>query len=361
MFDYIVRRLLLIIPTLLGVMLLNFAVIQFVPGGPIEQLYAQAEEEGADALARLGGGTQDVLPQSSNIGGYRGAEGLDDQQRQRLIQQFGFDLPPVERFVRMIGQYLTFDFGESIRKGQTVAYWILDAMPVAIALGLPTVLITYLVSIPLGVAKARREGSTFDIWSSGIVIFGYAIPSYLFAVLLVILFAGGSFLKLFPLSGIRSPDPVFHQLSWAGQLIDYAWHLTLPVLAMIISNFATLTILTKNSLLDELSKNYVTTARSKGLTENRILYGHVFRNGMLIVIAGFPGAFVGVFFTASLLIEYIFSLNGLGTLGFEAVVGRDYPIVFATLFLFTLIGLVLKLISDLTYVLVDPRIDFEAQ
>ncbi|WP_374435058.1 microcin C ABC transporter permease YejB [Tabrizicola sp.] len=374
---YILRRLLLVIPTLFGVMLINFALTQFVPGGPIEQVLARLEGEG-DSIQNIsgteGGGVQEEDT------GYQGARGLPPEFLARLEVQFGFarivcdegftgepsvtapecrkeQIPAVERFFIMMGNYLTFDFGESYFRSISVVDLILEKMPVSITLGLWSTLIAYLVSIPLGIRKAVRDGSQFDTWTSGIIIAAYAIPGFLFAILLMVMFAGGSYFQWFPLRGLTSDN--WEELSLWGKIVDYLWHITLPVTAQLISSFAVLTLLTKNSFLDEIKKQYVLTARAKGLSEARVLYGHVFRNAMLIVIAGFPALFLGVFFGSSLIIEVIFSLDGLGQLGFKSAVERDYPVIFGTLFAFGLIGLVVGIISDLMYVLVDPRIDFE--
>ncbi|MEO1775399.1 MAG: microcin C ABC transporter permease YejB [Pseudomonadota bacterium] len=374
---YILRRLLLIIPTLLGIMALNFVIIQFAPGGPIEQVIAQVNQSGS-ATDRFAGGT-DVAATGADSA-YRGAQGLDPDFLARLEIEFNFArivcaegfagepsldapecakqaIPIHERFGLMIIDYAMFDFGESFFRSVSVIDLILEKMPVSITLGLWTTLVAYLVSIPLGIAKAVRDGSRFDAVTSGIVIAAYAIPGFLFAVILLVLFAGGSFAQIFPLRGLSSDNA--DQLSLVGQVLDYLWHIVLPVTAMAISGFATLTLLTKNSFLDEIRKQYVMTARAKGLSERRVLYGHVFRNAMLIVVSGFPAAFIAIFFTGALFVETVFSLDGLGLLGFEAVVNRDYPVVLGTLYLFGLIGLVAKLLTDLTYVLIDPRIDFE--
>jgi microcin C transport system permease protein len=365
---YILKRILLMIPTLFGVMLVTFAVIQFVPGGPIERIIAQIQGNAVDATARFGGqGGGEVGSASQQPGAlgegvgfkYRGAQGLDPDFIKKLEKQFGFDKPAPERFWMMMKNYLTFDFGESYFRSRPVVDLIIEKMPVSISLGLWLTFITYAVSIPLGIRKAVKDGSNFDVWTSGVIIVGYAIPSFIFAVMLIVLFAGGSYFSLFPLRGLTSEN--FDQLSWAGKLADYAWHLVLPLAALGISGFATMTLLTKNSFLDEIRKQYVITARAKGLTEHRVLYGHVFRNAMLLVISGFPGAFLAAFFSGSLLIEQIFSLDGLGYLTYKAAIDRDYPIVFATLYIFTLAGLVVTLISDLTYTWIDPRIDFEAR
>ncbi|MEI4473091.1 microcin C ABC transporter permease YejB [Frigidibacter sp. MR17.24] len=358
---YILRRILLMIPTLFGIMLINFALTQFVPGGPIEQIIAQVN--GAGGLDVLSGGTGDAgAGGGTNLGagndsGYSGARGLPPDFIADLEKQFGFDRPPWERFVTMMGDYLRFDFGESYFRSISVVELVKEKMPVSITLGLWSTLLAYIISIPLGIRKAVRDGTAFDTWTSGIIIVGYAIPAFLFAVLLIVLFAGGSYWRVFPLRGLTSDD--FATLSLWGKALDYLWHITLPVVATTISSFATLTLLTKNSFLDEINKQYVMTARAKGLTESRVLYGHVFRNAMLIVIAGFPGLFLGVFFGSSLLIETIFSLDGLGRLGYEAAVQRDYPVVFGTLYVFGLVGLLVGILSDLMYVFVDPRIDFE--
>ncbi len=377
---YILRRLLLIPVTLFGIMLVNFALVQFVPGGPVEQAIARIQGGGdvfggfAGANNDAGGGSDLQRGSDSN---YVGARGLPPEFIEELEREFGFDKPPVERFFRMLGSYLMFDFGESYFRSISVVDLIKEKLPVSITLGLWSTLIAYMVSIPLGIKKAVRDGSRFDTWTSGAIIAAYAIPGFLFAILLLVLFVpancfrvpgvaemwpgGANFnptcYELFPLRGLTSDN--FDELSAWGKVKDYAWHITLPVLASTISAFATLTLLTKNSFLDEIKKHYVMTARAKGLSESKVLYGHVFRNAMLIVIAGFPAVFIGVFFGSSLIIETIFSLDGLGRLGFEAAVARDYPIVFGTLFIFGLIGLVVGIISDLMYVLVDPRIDFE--
>ncbi len=356
MLIYILKRLLLIVPTLLGILLLNFVIVQAAPGGPVEKAIAQLQGiGGGGAGGGFAGTTQDLV--NSGGGDYRGSRGMPPELLERIEKLYGFDKPAPERFWLMIKRYLTFDFGESYYRDKDVSTLIAERLPVSISLGLWSTLITYLVAVPLGIKKAVRDGSRFDVWSSTAIIVGYAIPSFLIAILLVVLFAGGSYWEWFPLRGLTSDN--FDQLPWWRQALDYLHHITLPTLAIVIGNFATLTMLTKNSFLDEISKQYVQTARAKGLDENGVLYGHVFRNAMLIIIAGFPAAFVGMFFTGVLLIEYIFSLDGLGLLGFESVINRDYPVVFGTLFIFTLIGMLLKLISDLTYMWVDPRIDFE--
>ncbi|EAR50830.1 ABC peptide transporter, inner membrane subunit [Oceanicola granulosus HTCC2516] len=353
---YILRRLLLVIPTLLGIMVINFALIQFVPGGPIEQIIARLEGSG-DVFESFAGGGSETM--DSGSGDYLGARGLPQAFIEELEREFGFDKPPLERFLNMMWDYIRFDFGESYFRNISVVDLVLEKMPVSITLGLWSTLIAYLISIPLGIRKAVRDGSPFDTWTSGAIIIGYAIPGFLFAILLIVLFAGGSYFRLFPLRGLTSDD--WESLSLVGKVLDYFWHITLPVLASTISAFATLTLLTKNSFLDEIKKQYVMTAKAKGLPERRVLYGHVFRNAMLIVISGFPALFIGVFFGGSLIIETLFSLDGLGRLGYEAAVARDYPVVFGTLFTFSLIGLVVGILTDLTYVLIDPRIDFESR
>ena len=355
---YILRRLLLVIPTLLGVMIINFTLVQFVPGGPVEQVLAKMQGEG-DVFSGFAGGGDDVATEETfgSDSEYLGARGLPKEFIEELEKEFGFDKPPLERFLTMMGNYLRLDFGESYFRKISVVDLVLEKMPVSITLGLWATLIAYAVSIPLGIRKAVKDGTPFDTWTSGAIIIGYAIPGFLFAIMLLVLFAGGSYWKIFPLRGLTSDN--FEDLTMIGKVLDYFWHITLPVLASTIAAFATLTLLTKNSFLDEIKKHYVMTARAKGLTEKRVLYGHVFRNAMLIVIAGFPAVFIGVFFGVSVLIETIFSLDGLGRLGFEAAVARDYPVIFGTLFVFGLIGLVVGILSDLMYVFVDPRIDFE--
>ncbi len=364
---YILRRLLLIIPTLVGIMAINFAIIQFAPGGPVERIIAQLQGTDVSATARIGGGTgsdlgggqQDFSTAEGGASKYRGAQGLDPELIKQLERQFGFDKPPLERFGKMLWDYARFEFGESYFRDIGVIDLIIEKMPVSISLGLWMTFLSYAVSIPLGIRKAVKDGSTFDVWTSAVIVVGYAIPGFLFAVLLIVLFAGGSFLDWFPLRGLTSDN--WEQLSWPARIIDYFWHLVLPLSAMVLSAFATTTLLTKNSFLDEIRKQYVQTARAKGLTERQVLYGHVFRNAMLIVVAGFPGAFISSFFAGSLLIETIFSLDGLGLLGFKSVINRDYAIVFATLYIFSLMGLLVNLISDLTYTWIDPRIDFESR
>jgi microcin C transport system permease protein len=366
---YIVRRLLFIIPTMFGIMLVAFVVVQFAPGGPIEQVIARLSGADTGATSRIsgsaggdfgnrgmaqGGGQMDAVTSK-----YRGAQGLDPAFIKKLEKQFGFDKPAYERFFLMLWNYARFDFGKSYFRDTSVLELIKEKLPVSMSLGIWMTLLTYLISIPLGIRKAVQDGSAFDVWTSSVIIVGYAIPGFLFAILLIILFAGGSFFDWFPLRGLTSDN--FSSLPWWEKIIDYFWHLTLPIIAMALSAFATMTLLTKNSFLDEIRKQYVLTARAKGCSDRQVLYGHVFRNAMLIVVAGFPGAFVHAFFTGALLIETIFSLDGLGLLGFESVLNRDYPVVFATLYVFSLVGLVVNLLSDLTYTWIDPRIDFETR
>lgn len=359
---YIIRRLLLMIPTVFGIMAVSFLITQFAPGGPVEQALANLSGQNTGALERVTGSEGgDFAGQQTQGGssGYRGSQGLPPELVERIERQFGFDKPPLERFFSMLGNYLRFDFGESYYRDISVIDLILEKMPVSISLGLWMTLIAYGVSIPLGIAKAVRDGSRFDVWTSTIIIIGYAIPGFLVAIVLVVFFAGGSFWQVFPLRGLTSPG--WENFPWWRQVLDYFWHLVLPIFAMGLGAFATATLLTKNSFLDEIGKQYVVTARAKGLTENQVLYGHVFRNAMMLIIAGFPGAFIGVFFGGSLLIETIFLLDGLGLLGYLSVVNRDYPVVFATLYIFSLLGLIISLISDLTYMWVDPRLDFESR
>ena len=366
MLAYLVRRLVLIIPTLFGIMVINFAIIQAAPGGPVERLIAQIQGTDVELTARIagsaagetGGGAQRqaVIGEDSGTSVYRGARGLDPEFIRELEKLYGFDKPAHRRFLDMMENYITFDFGDSFFRDRKVIELVLDKLPVSISLGVWTTLLVYLIAIPLGIAKAVRDGSRFDIWTSGVIIIGNAIPSFLFAILLVVLFAGGSFLAWFPLRGLVSENWAELNLVW--KVIDYLWHMVLPITALVIGAFATLTMLTKNSFLEEINKQYVVTARAKGLAERRVLYGHVFRNAMIIVIAGFPSAFIGILFTGALLIEIIFSLDGLGLLGYEAALGRDYPVMFASLYFFTLFGLAMAIVRDLMYVVVDPRIDF---
>ena len=356
---YILRRLLLVIPTLLGILLVNFTLTQFVPGGPVEQAIARAQG-GGDVFGGFAGGNNDAGADELNTASdstYVGARGLPPEFIAELEREFGFDKPPVQRFLNMVWNYARFDFGESYFRSIGVIDLVIEKLPVSITLGLWSTLIAYLVSIPLGISKAVRDGTPFDTWTSGAIIAAYAIPGFLFAILLLVLFAGGSYWQIFPLRGLTSDN--WDDLGTFAKIADYFWHISLPVLAGTFGAFATLTLLTKNSFLDEIKKQYVITARAKGLSERRVLYGHVFRNAMLIVIAGFPAVFIGVFFGGALIIETIFSLDGLGRLGFEAAVARDYPIVFGTLYIFGLMGLLVGILSDLMYVLVDPRIDFE--
>lgn len=363
MLHYILKRLLLIVPTLFGIMLVNFVIVQAAPGGPVEQLMAQLSGHQTGASSRFSGsGSADVsstmkTPTLGEGGKYRGAQGLDPELIAEIQALYGFDKPAHIRFWEMLKGYLTFDFGDSFFRSATVVDLIIEKMPVSISLGLWTTLLVYLISIPLGIHKAVKDGETFDIMSSAVIVVAYAIPSFLFAILLIVLFAGGSYFDLFPLRDLVSDN--WDSLSWSAKIADYFWHITLPVIAMTIGGFASLTMLCKNSFLEEINKQYVLTAKAKGLSERDVLYKHVFRNAMLIVIAGFPDALLKIFFTGSLLIEVIFSLDGLGLLGFESAIQRDYPVMFGTLFIFTLFGLIFNLIGDLTYVLVDPRIDFE--
>ncbi len=364
---YIVRRILLMLPTLLGILFVSFVVVQFAPGGPVDRVIAQLSGADTGGLSRVSGGGGDIgnRGQANAPGGnavnskYRGAQGLDPEFIKSLEKQFGFDKPAPERFALMVWNYTRFDFGKSYFRDISVINLIKEKLPVSMSLGIWMTLLSYLISIPLGIRKAVKEGTPFDIWTSGFIIVGFAIPGFLFAILLIILFAGGSFLNWFPLRGLTSDG--WSAFPWYWKIIDYFWHLTLPLIAMGISAFATMTLLTKNSFLDEIRKQYVITARAKGCSERQVLYGHIFRNAMLIVIAGFPGAFIHAFFSGSLLIETIFSLDGLGLLSLESVLNRDYPVVFGTLYIFSLLGLVVNLISDLTYMWIDPRIDFEAR
>jgi microcin C transport system permease protein len=366
MLNYIIKRIFLIVPTLFGILAVNFLIIQAAPGGPVEKAIAQIKGTEVSVTERFtssGGeqlsGSQSQKNFNSAENKYRGSQGIDPDLIKELEIQYGFDKPPLQRFYEMLKNYLVFDFGESFYKDKSVISLILEKLPVSISLGLWTTLFVYLISIPLGIKKALRDGSKFDIYSSSLIIIGYAIPGFLFAIFLIVIFAGGSYLDIFPLRGLISDN--WDDLNVLEKIIDYFWHLALPVLAMVIGGFASLTMLTKNSFLDEINKQYVLTAKAKGLSEQKVLYGHIFRNAMLIVISGFPAAFINILFTSSLLIEVIFSLDGLGLLGFEAALGRDYPVVFGSLYIFTLIGLLLRLISDLTYVLIDPRIDFESR
>ncbi|MBT4889479.1 MAG: microcin C ABC transporter permease YejB [Rhodospirillales bacterium] len=370
MYAYIIRRLALVVPTLFGIMVINFLVIQAAPGGPVEQMIAQITHTGVEATARVsgsmdGGEISNLANPGANISAsssnskYRGAQGLPPEMIAQIEKQFGFDKPIHERFWFMIGNYVRFDFGQSFFRDTDVFDLVLEKMPVSISLGIWTTLLVYLISIPLGIRKAVADGSRFDMWSSGVVIIGNAIPGFLFAILLIVVFAGGRYLDWFPLRGLTSSN--WGDLSTFSQVTDYFWHIALPVFSMVIGGFASLTMLTKNSFLEEINKQYVVTARAKGLRERNVLYGHVFRNAMLIVIAGFPSAFIGILFTGSLLTEIIFSLDGLGLLGFEAAINRDYPVMFASLYFFTLLGLIMGIIGDVMYHIIDPRIDFESQ
>lgn len=366
MLSYIIRRLALILPTVWAIITINFFIVQIAPGGPVDQMIAEMQGLASNmTMERISGVGQQEVGKSQDATGakdqqetlYRGARGLDPEVIAEITKRFGFDRPLHVRYLDMLWRYVRFDFGESLFRGRTVMRLIAERMPVSISLGLWSTLIIYLVSIPLGIKKAVLHNSQFDVWTSTVIILGNAIPVFLFAILLIILFAGGTYFKIFPLRGLVSSN--FDQLNLLQKMLDYFWHITLPVISTVIGGFATLTMLTKNSFLDEIHKQYVLTARAKGLTEQRILFGHVFRNAMLLVIAGFPSAFISMFFTGSLLIEVIFSLEGLGLLGFEATMQRDYPVMFSTLYMFTLLGLLLGLINDLTYTIVDPRIDFE--
>ena len=352
---YLIRRLLLVIPTLFGIIAINFVVVQFAPGGPVEQMMSELKGKGGGAIERVSGGGSEV----STPGGYRGARGLDPVLVGDIKKMFGFDKPAPERFLLMLRDYLTFDFGRSFFRGQTVVHLVLEKMPVSISLGLWSTLLIYLVSIPLGIRKAVRDGSRFDVATSAAVLVGYAIPGFLFAILLIVLFAGGSFVTWFPLRGLTSQGS--ENWAWPARIADYVWHIVLPTVALVVGGFASLTILTKNCFLEEIRKQYVVTARAKGATEARILYRHVFRNAMLLIIAGFPAAFIGILFSSSLLVEIVFSLDGLGLLGFESAIRRDYPVVFGTLYMFTLIGLLMQIVGDIMYTVVDPRIDFASR
>ena len=365
---YILRRVLFMIPTIIGIMLVSFVVVQFAPGGPVERVIAQLSGLQTGATSRISGGAGGDFAARATVPGagmgdinskYRGAQGLDPAFIKSLEKQFGFDKPAYERFFIMLWNYLRFDFGKSYFRDVSVLELIKEKLPVSISLGIWMTLLSYLISIPLGIRKAVRDGSNFDVWTSSVIIVGYAIPGFLFAILLIILFAGGSFWQIFPLRGLTSDG--WSQFPWWEKILDYFWHLTLPIISMGLSAFATMTLLTKNCFLEELRKQYVLTARAKGCSERKVLYGHIFRNAMLLVVAGFPSAFVSAFFAGALLIETIFSLNGLGLLSFESVLNRDYPVVFANIYIFALIGLVVTLISDLTYTVIDPRIDFETR
>jgi microcin C transport system permease protein len=356
---YLVRRLLLVIPTLFGIIAINFAVVQFAPGGPVEQMIAELKGKGGDTAGRMtGAGGAEVAAPADN-GTYRGRRGLDPHLVADIRKMFGFDKPPLERFWLMLKGYVTFDFGRSFFRDKPVLTLVLEKMPVSISLGLWSTMLVYFVSIPLGVAKAVRDGSRFDLLTSLAVLIGYAVPGFLFAVLLVVVFAGGSYVQWFPLRGLLSERAA--DWSFPARALDYLWHMVLPTTALVVGGFATLTILTKNSFMEEIRKQYVVTARAKGASEQRVLYRHVFRNAMLLIIAGFPAAFIGILFTSALLVEIIFSLDGLGLLGFESAIRRDYPVMFGTLYIFTLLGLLMQIVGDVMYTVVDPRIDFEAR
>ncbi len=356
---YLLRRLLLVLPTLFGIITINFAVVQLAPGGPVEQTLADLRGQ-TDTLSRVTGSGSDAMQPASDQtsgGSYRGRRGLDPQTVAQIRHQFGFDKPPLTRYGEMIGAYLRFDFGRSFFRGDTVLHLVLQRLPVSVSIGLWSTLLIYAVSIPLGIAKAVRDGSRFDVATSAAVLVGYAVPGFLFAILLVVLFAGGSFVAWFPLRGLASQGSA--AWPWPQRAADYAWHMALPTVALVAGGFASLTILTKNCFMDEIGKQYVLTARAKGAGEGRVLYGHVFRNAMLLIVAGFPAAFIGILFSSALLVEIIFSLDGLGLLGFDSAIRRDYPVMFGTLYLFTLLGLVMQIVGDMMYTLVDPRIDFE--
>jgi microcin C transport system permease protein len=355
---YLLRRLLLVIPTLFGIIAINFAIVQFAPGGPVEQMIAELKGKG-ETSARITGAGGGETSAPSTGGRYRGARGLDPHLVADIKKMFGFDKPPLERFKEMVLNYLHFDFGRSFFRGETVVELILQKMPVSVSIGLWSTLLVYFVSIPLGIAKAVRDGTRFDVATSAIVLVGYAIPSFLFAILLVVLFAGGSFVQWFPLRGLTSEGA--ENWSFGARVLDYGWHMVLPTIALVAGGFASLTMLTKNCFMEEIRKQYVVTARAKGASEQRVLYGHVFRNAMLLIVAGFPAAFIAILFSSALLVEIIFSLDGLGLLGFESAIRRDYPVMFGTLYIFTLLGLIMQIVGDMMYTVVDPRIDFEAR
>jgi microcin C transport system permease protein len=367
MLAYILRRLLLVIPTLFGIMVLNFFIVQAAPGGPVEQMIAKLEGTAVGATERFSGSAsggelmQRGQQQGDTSGGstYRGARGLPKELVQRIEKMYGFDKPVGERFLLMMKNYLVFDFGDSFFKNRRVVDLVIDKMPVSISLGLWTTLLIYFISIPLGVRKAVRDGSRFDVSTTTLLVVANAIPGFLFAVLLIVLFAGSSYFKWFPLRGLVSDD--WSSFGTVHKVLDYFWHMALPITAMTIGGFAGIAFLTKNSFVEEIGKQYVLTARAKGLSESRVLYGHVFRNAMLIVIAGFPAAFISVLFTGSLIIEVIFSLDGIGQLGFESAINRDYPVMFGTLYFFGMIGLIMGIVHDLMYTVIDPRIDFEGR
>ncbi len=351
---YLLRRLILVIPTLFGIIAINFVIVQFAPGGPVEQMLAELRGRGG-LSSRLGSASSDV----GSAGVYRGSQGLDPHVIDDIKKMFGFDKPPLTRFVEMVGGYLRFDFGRSFFRDKSVLSLIGEKLPVSLSLGLWSTVLIYMVSIPLGIRKAVRNGSRFDVATSAAVLIGYALPGFLLAIMLVVLFAGGSFLSIFPLSGLTSEGS--RAWPWPDRVVDYLWHMVLPVTAMVAGGFASLTMLTKNCFLEEVGKQYTVTARAKGASDNRVLYGHIFRNAMLLIVAGFPQAFVGILFTSALLVEIVFSLDGLGLLGFQAAIQRDYPVMFGTLYIFTLLGLVMQIVGDMMYTVVDPRIDFEAR
>ncbi|MBT5860994.1 MAG: microcin C ABC transporter permease YejB [Alphaproteobacteria bacterium] len=368
---YIIRRLLLIVPTLLGIMVVNFFLIQMAPGGPVHQMIAQLEGTDVDVTSRFtAAGNEEVgiadadeqaQAQAGNdvVSRYQGARGIPPELIREIEAQFGFDKPMYVRFFITMGNLMKFDLGDSYFRDKNVMELVVEKLPVSLSLGVWTTLLVYLISIPLGIAKAVRDGTKFDAWTSAVILVGFSVPSYLFAIMLIIVFSGGSYLDLFPLRGLVSSN--WDELSWGMKILDYAWHMTLPIVAMMIGGFAGLTMLTKNSFIEEINKQFVVTARAKGLTERRVLYGHVFRNAMLIVIAGFPAAFLSIFFTGVLMIEIIFSLDGLGRMGYEATLTRDYPLIFGSLYVFTLLGLMMGIIRDLTYAAIDPRIHFDRQ
>jgi microcin C transport system permease protein len=351
---YLIRRLILVIPTLFGIIAINFAIIQFAPGGPVEQMIAELHGRGG-LSSRLGSATSDV----GSSGAYRGSQGLDPHVLADIKKMFGFDKPPLTRFAEMVAGYLRFDFGRSFFRDKSVVSLVFEKLPVSLSLGLWSTVLIYMISIPLGIRKAVRDGSRFDVATSAAVLVGYALPGFLLAILLVVLFAGGSFLSIFPLSGLTSEGS--RSWPWSARVLDYLWHMVLPITAMVAGGFASLTMLTKNCFLEEVGKQYAITARAKGASETRVLYGHMFRNAMLLIVAGFPQAFVGILFTSALLVEIVFSLDGLGLLGFQAAIQRDYPVMFGTLYIFTLLGLIMQIIGDMMYTVVDPRIDFEAR
>lgn len=364
MAGYILKRMALLLPTLLGILLVNFLIVQTAPGGPVESLIVQLTDPSASGVGdRVSGASSDLAASAAGNGfghsSYRGAQGIDPELLADIKKQYGFDKPLAARFWQMLGNYAMLDFGTSFFRDASVLSLIADKLPVSVSLGLWSTLLVYLISIPLGIRKAVHDGSRFDVWTSTLVVIGQAVPGFLFAVLLLVLFAGGSYVQWFPLRGLVSEN--FDDLSIFGQVMDYFWHLILPITAMVIGGFASLTLLTKNSFIEEINKQYVLTARAKGLPQKRVLYRHVFRNAMLIVVAGIPSALLSILFTSALMIEVIFSLDGLGLLGFEAALNRDYPVMFGTLFIFTLLGLVFKLLGDIAYMFIDPRIDFEAR